>query len=289
MNFAFAPIPLGTTRPVGANVLEHANLRHPTFHDCGRNCGLSYACRCAKSSFVYKRSFVFGRSDFAQTTLPTSALPRFTQLCMMRGQRPLRRLRISASQKSPVSTFSETDLQFRRYTPADAYIAAELFASGMQHHKMYATHPMTRRMFCRGVERAPEFIEHASTVEGASGGLFLAFSKHGDLAGMVAVRMAENEVDQDLAELSCLAVSEKFRRRGVGTAVVRYASRFARDVCQAKRIYLNTHQSMESAVKFYRGLGFTETVTGSNPVPYIPLEAGTVVRFDRNLSEWDGL
>lgn len=226
----------------------------------------------------------------SRRSIRPSVLPRSARCSQARPKSALRRLRISARIPSPGPAFSESDLQFRRYTAEDASFAASMFAAGMSHHEKRATHPMTRRMFSRLKEMASKYVEKVAAESEVAGGCFLAFTESGELTGMVAVRVKEKDKEEDKADILLVSVNENFRRRGVGTAVMRYACRFARDSCGAKAVYLNTHQSMESSVNFYRRLGFVETVTDYNvPASEIPIEEGTVVRFDRNLMQWESL
>lgn len=159
------------------------------------------------------------------------------------------RPRVSAPMASPNPPLSESDLHFRRYAPSDGPAAVSLYATGMSHHLKRASHPMTQRMFARAVELAPKFVDNAAIDAEAAGGFFLAFAPSGELAGMVAVRVTKEDREQGVAEVM-VYVSENFRRRGVGTTIVRFACRFARDSCDARTVYLMTHQSMESSVAF---------------------------------------
>ena len=57
-----------------------------------------------------------------------------------------------------------------------------------------------------------------------------------------------------------LCVTRRYRRRGVGRALVQQAMATARDHWQQRELYLNVEEDNETAICFYRSLGFRKVI-----------------------------
>ena len=77
----------------------------------------------------------------------------------------------------------------------------------------------------------------------------------GAIAGWLHVCLVRRLIVEPFAEIGGLVVGEKFRRRGVGKALVEAAQRWAREQSVA-RLRVRTNQVREGAKAFYEHLGF---------------------------------
>jgi GNAT superfamily N-acetyltransferase len=81
----------------------------------------------------------------------------------------------------------------------------------------------------------------------------------GTLMGLVGIHVSASlEHDADVAKVTEIVVDERFRRQGVGGALLATAEREAtRRGCEL--IYLTTAERRKDAHEFYRRLGYEET------------------------------
>jgi GNAT superfamily N-acetyltransferase len=88
--------------------------------------------------------------------------------------------------------------------------------------------------------------------------LFLA-ELDGEVAGLAGLHVSPSiEYDGDAAKVSALVVAERFRRRGVGAALMRAVEQEARRR-GCVLLFLTTAERREDAHAFYRSIGLEET------------------------------
>lgn len=100
---------------------------------------------------------------------------------------------------------------------------------------------------------------------------FIACDRKRNLAGFAVLRMAEDE-----AELLSIAVAPKWRRRGVGRALMDAA---LADLLHspARHLFLEVDRTNQSAIALYRRLGFADVGTRKNYYPRADGSAGTAL------------
>lgn len=77
----------------------------------------------------------------------------------------------------------------------------------------------------------------------------------GIIAGWLHVCLVRRLMAEPFAEIGGLVVGKKFRRRGVGTALVEAAQRWAREQ-SITQLRVRTNQVREDAKAFYEDIGF---------------------------------
>jgi predicted N-acetyltransferase YhbS len=81
----------------------------------------------------------------------------------------------------------------------------------------------------------------------------------GEVVGLASIHVSLSiEYDEPVAKLGALVVDERFRRRGIGEALVRAIEEEAR-TRSCSLVFLTTAERRTGAHAFYRRLGFAET------------------------------
>ena len=81
----------------------------------------------------------------------------------------------------------------------------------------------------------------------------------GEVVGLAGIHVAPSvEYDADAAKVSAIVVDERFRRRGVGRALLEAVEEEAR-ARGCGLVFLTTAERRKEAHEFYRGLGWEET------------------------------
>ena len=81
---------------------------------------------------------------------------------------------------------------------------------------------------------------------------FLVYEENGETIGYV---IFSSDTSSSTVYLASLAVESQYRRRGIGTELMRRAMEAAR-TRGAQRMTLHVRTSNDGAIEFYRGLGF---------------------------------
>lgn len=118
--------------------------------------------------------------------------------------------------------------------------------------------PMFRTFYGKYLEVADAEDIGSRLVAAASVDTVLVALFQGQLAGFASLRVIPQiESARPHAELSDIFVDERFRRRGVGRALMSHAEGLARERGCA-RIHLTTDRWNDGARAFYRALGYSE-------------------------------
>jgi diaminopimelate decarboxylase len=137
--------------------------------------------------------------------------------------------------------------EVRPARPGDARSFLEAFRSVaaerrfIQTEKVSQTARQYRRLFRRPV-----------TVEGAN----LVAVSGGDIIGSISIRREEHPATRHTASIG-MFVTSAWRGRGVGTALLDGAMRWARDA-GVERVNLSVYPHNQAAIALYRGFGFVE-------------------------------
>lgn len=109
-----------------------------------------------------------------------------------------------------------------------------------------------------GYPSSAEEVEGRVARFGEADRLFLA-EVEGEVAGLAGIHVSPSlEYDADAAKLSALVVAARFRRRGIGEALVRAVEAEARRR-RCVLLFLTTAERREDAHAFYRRIGLEET------------------------------
>jgi GNAT superfamily N-acetyltransferase len=109
-----------------------------------------------------------------------------------------------------------------------------------------------------GYPSTPEQVERRLTHLGAADRVFVA-EVDGELAGLAGIHVSPSlEYDADAAKVSAIVVDERFRRRGIGEALMRAVEDEARRR-GCVLLFLTTAERRADAHAFYRRLGLEET------------------------------
>jgi GNAT superfamily N-acetyltransferase len=111
-----------------------------------------------------------------------------------------------------------------------------------------------------GYPTAPEQIEVRLRRLAASGADATWVAEHdGEIVGVAGLHVSPSlEHDADVAKVSELVVDERFRRQGIGRALMAEVEREARRR-GCTLLFLTTAERRNEAHRFYRRLGFEET------------------------------
>ena len=85
-----------------------------------------------------------------------------------------------------------------------------------------------------------------------NGGLILAINEN-KIIGVAGIRKFKNKD----CELKRMFVKEEYRGSGIGRKILEYAIELAKKL-KYDKLKLDTHESMKSAIKMYKGYGFKE-------------------------------
>ena len=108
-------------------------------------------------------------------------------------------------------------------------------------------------------------LQHPEEAILAKGGAILMATCNGSVAGAVALK----KVNEDVYELTKMAVDEQFRRKGIAEALSYAAFDKAKSV-GVKKLVLYSQTTLVPAITMYRKLGFVE----------VPKEEGVYARAD---------
>lgn len=125
---------------------------------------------------------------------------------------------------------------------------------------------MIKEVYGRGIDPVwdHDLLNFEELYIKTQGNTFLAaFNENGEIAGTLAVRRYDGRIKSlegfyDLkatAELAKCYVDRKYRRRGIGSLLVKEAEQFCRGAGY-KVIYLHTHMYLPGAYEFWHSQGF---------------------------------
>lgn len=104
-----------------------------------------------------------------------------------------------------------------------------------------------------------EVIQRLAHLASTGSDQCLVAVRDGEMVGMAAVHISATLVDNNpVAKLSALVVDQRYRRQGIGDALISAIERQARTT-GCSLIFLTTAERRADAHAFYRRLGFEET------------------------------
>ena len=100
-----------------------------------------------------------------------------------------------------------------------------------------------------------EMLAHAIGNQGRRSTVLIAEAADGTPLGFISLKVREDAAGIERAHVADLAVADSARRTGVGTALMKAAESWARDLGMGV-LSLDVWSSNETALRFYRHLGY---------------------------------
>ena len=94
---------------------------------------------------------------------------------------------------------------------------------------------------------------------GKNGRLWVAINDKNEIIGHIALDASQTTSSNSSVELRRCAVASKYRRFGVGTRLVEYFLKKAKEDFNANHVFLTTSSIQYPAIKMYKKFGFVIT------------------------------
>lgn len=133
------------------------------------------------------------------------------------------------------------------------------------------------RLHAKGFYRGWSREEFAAYIAGPDTPVYVVCDKSRRIAGFAMLRLAADE-----AELITIAVDPRWRRKGVGLALMRALFEDLR-LSPARRLFLEVAADNAAALKLYVGLGFTKLAERHGYYPRANGQPATALVMARDL------